>query len=213
MKEASVSKAKTRRLCSCARGAGLLLTLLLLSGCVTSGSNDFLERIGVRDAATARQVAIRTRFEQDKERYGIMAAYGIESQYQEANKAGTVAEIKAKLKELVTKYPRSNRAGCAIQYMAQLSKGEERERYLKLAISHYSDCYYGDGVQVGAYARYYLASYYLANGKEEAANALYDEIRKKYPRAINHQGELLINIIRPPVSTDTEHEEGADKSQ
>ncbi|MFZ2656521.1 MAG: tetratricopeptide repeat protein, partial [Victivallales bacterium] len=82
-----------------------------------------------------------------------------------------------------------------LQYLGQMTSGEEKEKYLKQAIKDFSDCYYGSGVQVGAYARLYLADYYQKNGKKDEASALYEEIRKDYPDAVNHKGRLLKDII------------------
>ena len=76
-----------------------------------------------------------------------------------------------------------------------MSKGKERESYLKQAIEGYSDSFYGNGVQVGAYARYYLAYYYKDKGDADKANALFNEIREKYPNAVNHRGKPLADII------------------
>jgi hypothetical protein len=50
---------------------------------------------------------------------------------------------------------------------------------------------YGDGVQVGAYARYLLALYYKEKGDNTRANSLFDEIRKDYPLAVDHRGKSL----------------------
>ena len=73
----------------------------------------------------------------------------LESLYQSANRDLGSPGAKAKLKEVVRKYPRSNRAGCAVLYLAQMSTGSEREEYLKSAIASYGNSWYGDGVQVG----------------------------------------------------------------
>ena len=59
----------------------------------------------------------------------------------------------------------------------------------------FGDCYYGSGVQVGAYARPYLAYYYKEIGKEKESKVLFDEIRKDYPDAVNHKGKLLIDML------------------
>jgi tetratricopeptide (TPR) repeat protein len=93
---------------------------------------------------------------------------------------------------MISKYDKANRTGCALLYIGQMTKGEERERYLKQAIDGFSDCFYGDGVQVGAYARYYLAYYYKELGDTAKAKALFDEIRKDYPNSITHSGKPLV---------------------
>jgi hypothetical protein len=40
-----------------------------------------------------------------------------------------------------------------------------------------------------------LAEDYKSNGETEKAKALYDEIKAKYPDAIDHSGKLLVDII------------------
>lgn len=138
---------------------------------------------------------VKKRFEQDQETYSQEELKEIERLYQVANKEWNSPEAKVCLKALIEKYPKANRTGCALQYLGQMSSGEEKEKYLKQAIEDFGDCYYGSGVQVGAYARLYLADYYQKNGKKDEASALYEEIRKHYPDAVNHKGKLLKDII------------------
>lgn len=138
---------------------------------------------------------VKKRFEQDQETYSQEELKEIERLYQVANKEWNSPEAKVCLKALIEKYPKANRTGCALQYLGQMASGEEKEKYLKQAIKDFSDCYYGSGVQVGAYARLYLADYYQKVGKKDEASALYEEIRKNYPDAINHKGKLLKDII------------------
>ena len=135
----------------------------------------------------------RARMRKDREIYSNEELREIESLYQVANKNWSTDKAKGKesLLKLISKYKEANRTGCALLYIGQMSKGEERESYLKQAIEDFSDCFYGDGVQVGAYARYYLAYYYQKNGDKEKAVALFNEIRKDYPNAINHKGRPL----------------------
>ncbi|OGV70105.1 MAG: hypothetical protein A2283_14260 [Lentisphaerae bacterium RIFOXYA12_FULL_48_11] len=142
-----------------------------------------------------RKEGIRKKTAEDRKNYSTEQLREIENLYQVANKLWKTPEAKTSLKVLIEKYPKSNRTGCAVQYMGQMSSGEEKEKYLKLAIKDFSDCYYGNGVQVGAYARFYLGYYYKDKGMEKEAKALFDEIRKDYPAAINHKGKLLLDIL------------------
>jgi hypothetical protein len=82
-----------------------------------------------------------------------------------------------------------------VLYLAQLSSGEEREAYLKSAISTYGDTWYGDGVQVGALARAQLAMFYAATGRAEDARALVKEIEEKFPGAVDHGGRPLLDSL------------------
>lgn len=138
---------------------------------------------------------VRQRFELDRTLYSQEQLKDIEQLYQVANKQWDSPEAKASLKQLIEKYPKANRTGCALQYLGQMSSGPEKETYLKQAIADFSDCFYGSGVQVGAYARLYLAYYYQETGKAKDAAALFDEIRNDYPDAVNHKGRLLKDLM------------------
>jgi hypothetical protein len=72
-----------------------------------------------------------------------------------------------------------------------MAEGADRERYLEQAIRDYGDCFYGDGVQVGALARYYLAKDLVKKDQKDKADALWEELRSKFPGAIDHDGSLL----------------------
>jgi hypothetical protein len=96
---------------------------------------------------------------------------------------------------MIQKYPDINRTGCAVLYVAQNSLGDERIKYLEDCIQKYNDSMYGDGVQVGAYARFMMAEEYKAKGEDKKASALYGELRVKYADAVDHRGALLIDLI------------------
>jgi tetratricopeptide (TPR) repeat protein len=112
-----------------------------------------------------------------------------------ANKQWKSPEAREALEKLIQKYSKANRTGCAVLYLGQMSDGEEKEKYLKKAIEEFSDCWYGNGVQVGAMARFLLAGYYQQTGQEEEAARLYGEIREQYPNAVTHDGKSLIDAI------------------
>ena len=137
----------------------------------------------------------KARMRKDLEIYSNEELRNIENLYQVANKKWRTQEGKKSLEQLVSKYGKANRTGCAYLYLGQMSTGEEREKHLKRAIKDFSDCYYGDGVQVGAYARYHLAYHYKSNGKTEKAKTLFNEIREQYPNAINHKGRPLASHL------------------
>ncbi len=135
------------------------------------------------------------RMKQDKQTFTPEQLNEIESLYQVCNKQWNTAEARRSANALIEKYGQSNRAGCALLYKAQWYAGEEREKLLRSAIAQYEDCWYGDGVQVGAYARFILANYLKEKGKPVEARELFDEIREKFPDAVNHQGEKLVDMI------------------
>jgi len=137
-----------------------------------------------------------TRWQKDSEKYSSDQLRELENLYQVANKNWRSEEARKSLEELLKKFPDTNRTGCAVLYMAQWSEGEEREKRLKEAIEKFDDCFYGNGVQVGAYARYLLGYYYFDKGEKEKAKALFNEILDKYPDAVDHSGNLLAEKIK-----------------
>lgn len=158
-----------------------------------------LEPLKAQQAVAARREALRKRFEQkmarDLEKYTREQLHEAEELYQVANRKWGSPEAAESLRTMIRKYPDINRTGCAVLYIAQRSEGAERVRYLQDCIEEYGGCMYGDGVQVGAYARFLLAQHYRSMGDEEEADALSKEIRTEYADAIDHQGNLLIDSL------------------
>ena len=191
----------------------LILLVSLMAGCVSVQDNakikaleeriSKLEKSIVPVAAKAdaekrknkQRLAARQRMRKDSEIYSRDQLREIETLYQVANKKWKSKEGKENLKKLIEKFDKANRTGCALLYLGQMSKGKEQEEYLKKAIDGFSDCFYGDGVQVGAYARFYLAHYYKKNGQQKKADELSKEIKTKYPDAIDHRGNFLSDYI------------------
>jgi hypothetical protein len=136
------------------------------------------------------------RMRQDLAIYSADALRELETLYQSANRNLRDPGAKAILQRVVDEYPKSNRAGSAVLYLAQLSSGVERERFLKAAIDSHGDTWYGNGVQVGALARAQLAAYYAASGKLEEAKALAGEVAERFPGAIDHSGRPLTEMLR-----------------
>ncbi len=148
-----------------------------------------------KQLAAQQQQKARARMLKDSSVYSKAELREIESLYQVANEKWRTKQGKDSLKLLVDKFDESNRTGCALLYLGQMSRGDEREEYLEEAIDDYSDCYYGNGVQVGAYARFLLAYHYKETGEEDDAEELLDEIKSDFPDAISHQGERLVDLI------------------
>ena len=150
-------------------------------------------------AMNSRQQALRERFvrrtTQDQEKYTPQQLRDAEQLYAVANQKWGTPEAKESLQTMIQKYSDINRTGCAVLYLAQMSQGDERAHYLQECIDKYNDCFYGDGVQVGAYARFLLAGDYKNQGETEKAKALFVEIKSKYADAIDHGGDLLVDSI------------------
>jgi hypothetical protein len=136
------------------------------------------------------------RMRQDLTIYSREDLRALEELYQTANRDLRGPQAKDILQRVVKDYPKSNRAGSAILYLAQMSSGAEREAYLKTAIEAHGDAWYGDGVQVGAFARAQLANVYVAAGKLTEAKALADEIVERFPGAVDHRGQPLLDMLR-----------------
>lgn len=133
----------------------------------------------------------RERMSKDAETYNRTQLREIESLYQVANQKWQTEDGKNSLKDLIKKYDKANRTGCAMLYLGQMSEGAEKEEYLNKAIADFSDCWYGDGVQVGPFARYILAVHYRATDKKEKADELVEQLKTQFPDAIDHSGKLL----------------------
>lgn len=144
-----------------------------------------------------RQQKFLDRQSQDKRTFSAAILKEIEDLYQSQNLKKNSSEAKTSLEKLVndSRFEKSNRVGCALVYLATTDNPEKVEDRLKLAIEKYSDCWYGDGVNVGALARLRLGEYYYRNGKKDEANKLFKELKQNYSDAIGHAGEILVDTI------------------
>jgi TolA-binding protein len=131
----------------------------------------------------------------DRKKHTQAELQDAEALYQVANANWRSDEARQSLAKMIEKYPDLDRTGCAVLYLGQMAEGEDREKYLSQAVEKFSDCYYGNGVQVGGWARLLLGLYYQENGKPDKAKALFDEIRNDYANAIDHKGHLLVKLI------------------
>ena len=169
--------------------AVLLAVVLVLSvvSAAQAPAEPSLESL--RAAAQARMREDRARFSADEMRQ-------IETLYQSANKDVRAEGARDALQELVAKYPASNRAGCALLYVARMVQGAERENLLKQAIASHGDARYGDGTQVGAFARALLADHYRRTDRVDEAKKLAAEVAAAFPGAVDHSGNRLAEILR-----------------
>lgn len=142
----------------------------------------------MRDTARARML-------QDRKVYSREQLQAIESLYQQANRDLAAPEAETLLAQLISEYPKANRSGCAMLYLGQKNEGDQQIEYLQRCIDEFSDCFYGDGVQVGAYARYILAMRYRADGETAKAQELLQELAAQYPDAVTHSGASLLENI------------------
>jgi hypothetical protein len=149
-----------------------------------------LERIREKNVRAARE-----KMAADSKEYRQEEFAELEQMYQKGNANPRLPENHVFLKEVLEKFPKSNRAGCAALYLARYTRGEDQEKYLEMAIEKFSDCYYGDGTSVGAYARLIQGGMLQQKGKQSAAKKLFEEIRKDYAEATDHGGRLIVESI------------------
>lgn len=131
----------------------------------------------------------------DSKEYRAREFAELEELYQKGNANPRTPENQEFLKQVLEKFPKSNRAGCAALYLGRYTRGGDQEKYLEQAIEKFSDCYYGDGTSVGGYARYILGMMQHQAGKQSAAKKLFAELRKDYADATDHGGRLLVESL------------------
>ena len=134
----------------------------------------------------------KERARKDYSEYSKKEVMEAEALYQEASRRLGSERGRELLREVISKYPKMNRAGCAALYLAKEMEGHEREDLLRQAFEKYGDCMYYDGVQVGAYARYILADIYNQEGNVEGARELMQYVNEHFPHAIDHEGKRLV---------------------
>lgn len=165
----------------------VMIALLLAVGSVIQAQEPTLD---------ALRAKAQERMKQDLAIYSEQDLRDLEDLYQSANKNLRAPEARGILEQVASKYPKSNRAGSAVLYLAQMTSGDEREKFLKQAIADHPNSWYGDGVQVGAFARAQLAVFYSAHGKPAEARALAKEVVERFPGAVDHNGRRLADMLR-----------------
>jgi hypothetical protein len=151
---------------------------------------------GSEPAIETLRARAQERMRQDLATYSAEDFRKLEALYQSANRNLRGPDAKAILQRVVKEYPKSNRAGSAVLYLAQLSSGADREGYLRAAIQTHGDTWYGDGVQVGALARVQLAAFYAADGRLAEARGLAKDVVDNFPGAVDHNGRPLVDTLR-----------------
>ncbi|MBQ7190148.1 MAG: hypothetical protein IJR99_12100 [Kiritimatiellae bacterium] len=161
---------------------------------VDGGAVPEMRQISADSERAASRKKMCDRMQADLELYGKDGLRAIEQAYRAYSQSKDVDN--EQLQTLITKYPKANRTGCAVMYAGQRARGSDDGKWFRLAIEKYGDCLYGNGVQVGAYARFYLARYLYRAGRKAEADALRDEILKHYPDARTHRGQKLADYLQ-----------------
>ena len=168
-----------------------------------------IEQARTKQVRERAQAAARRRMREDRGKYSPEVLSEVEQLYQTANKDWRSPEAVAALEKLVNEYPDLNRTGCATLYLGQMSQGAEKVDYLMRAKGDFSDCYYGNGVNVGAYATYLLACHHQQQGEYDQANKLFSNIKTDHAYAIDHRGRLLTDLVQE-VWTDASPQDTVD---
>jgi hypothetical protein len=162
--------------------------------------SQLLEPLRTQQAADNRRKVLRAKFDQrlaaDRAKHTEEEMRDAEGLYQVANQKWGTPEATESLQTMIKKYPDINRTGCAVLYVAQMSKGDDRARNLQDCIDKYNDCMYGDGVQVGIYARYIMMLDAGEKGDTKKADELANELKRKFPEAVDHSGNLLAENLK-----------------
>jgi len=155
-----------------------------------------LEEERIKEVVRQQQALAHERIIMDAEIYQRHDLQLIEKLYQTANEDWKGENATKAVELLTARYPRANRTGVATLTLAQSSEGTVQMELLKNAIGPFGNCYYSNGVQVGPYARLYLAMSYKKDGKNKEAAEIFEEIRTNHPDAIDHQGQLLTSHLK-----------------
>ena len=148
-----------------------------------------------QDARAERTAILRqraqARFDAEARAFTVAELAEIEARYSSAFGSDVLdgrtfprrPEADGIFQDLVRQYPQSNRAGCALVVLAQLSTAARREEFLRQAIAHEHDAWFENGVQVGAIARAMLAIHLAGLGRFDEAEKLASELVERFPGA------------------------------
>lgn len=150
---------------------------------------------GVTPEAQKMIKAAKEHVAQESKNFASLDLRNAEMLYQRGSNLYPGKESKPLLDSVVLVYPLFNRAGCAQLYRAWQETGSEKERLLNDCIARFFNCYYLDGTQVGPLAKLALGNYYVETGRQREAKAIFRQIEKESPEAVDHDGTLLINKI------------------
>lgn len=159
------------------------------------------------DARAERMAALRVRakarFEAEGQAFSVADLADIEARYRSAFRSDVFdglsflrhPEAGPILKELIRRYPQSNRAGCALVVLAQQSTGAQREGFLRQAIEHDRDAWFENGVQVPAVARAMLAIHLAGLERFDEAEKVAAALVERFPGAIDQSGATLDDTL------------------
>jgi len=127
------------------------------------------------------------------------SAEGLYREGSRLQKEGNPQDALTAWRALIDRFPDSNRAGCAAIYMGQQQLASkdysEAEKSFSLAAEKFGHHKYGDGVEVGGYAYFFLASVYCDTEQYGKAAESLKALVAKYPYASGHRsGDALLSL-------------------
>ena len=149
-----------------------------------------LERMQKRNNRDAQEAWAR-----DKKNFSRDDFAALEKDYQEINDKYREPEIMEIIERFLKRHKEGNRVGCAMLYLAQKSRGKDKEVLLEKVIKDFSDSYYLNGCSVGGLARLQLARYYQSTGDKNKAAKLAQDIRENYKTAQDQSGKPLVEQL------------------
>jgi hypothetical protein len=156
------------------------------------------QQVSREDQLAALRLKAEDRRAQDLAWYSAAELRDIEARYL-STRLGRTPFVDSRqrlgLEALAAEYPRSNRAGCAVLELAQLSAGDVRERYLKVAIDEHADAWFANGAQVGPLAMALLAVHYAGLDRLIEAERVAAEIFARYPGSVDSTGASLDEVL------------------
>ena len=97
---------------------------------------------------------------------------------------------------MLRRFPKANPTGC-VQYLLALdSARQKRIRLLKQVIQNHNDCWFVNGMQVGAMARYHLINILMETGKQEESEKYREELKTSFPDAIDGTGKRISELLK-----------------
>jgi len=111
------------------------------------------------------------------------------------SKQGSALQAEALWLQLRDNYPDDNRVGCGALYLARMyhrsGQNSKAADMYRITIRSYYDHRYGDGTQVGPYAKYQYSLLLESWGRKSEARALLQSIVRDDADALNHAGQRL----------------------
>jgi TolA-binding protein len=128
-----------------------------------------------------------------------ISAAGLYREGSRLQKEGRPKDALSAWRALIDRFPNSNRAGCAAIYMGQQQLADKdysgAEKSFLLAAEKFGHHKYGNGVEVGGYAYFYLTSVYCDTEQYDKAVESLKALVEKYPYASGHRkGDALMSL-------------------